>query len=365
MKGTATITTTTTVKPVYITEVKNGEVVQVSAARSSFAAPDGFKMFNQGDIEKRGVTIIKDGEPADITQFHTGDKLTATIVTEGTPKRMTSRQVEATLHPEAGGTMASNASGKQCEQRRQTGVLVDVRQDEYREQARLVFVVVVGFDVRPNPLLAGTKKTLPKTASSLPSVGLVGLGLLMAGAFPHRDAAPDVRSSTFDHQGRPSEAVPFLVAARYSERSACITSTRAARAAGISDARIAAATRTVAALINGSTPGNDTSVRNAPTMRASERGPPADTRHPRRIPAMTAPSRSTPASRCCGVDPIASRTPNSRVRALTENASTPATPTTAMVSATAANPLNTSAFTRLGASTSARTSSRVAACSTG
>jgi hypothetical protein len=40
----------------------------------------------------------------------------------------------------------------------------------------------------------------------------------------------------------------------------------------------------------------------------------------------------TPLSRCRGCDPIASRMPNSRVRALTENANTPATPTTARVS---------------------------------
>src|SRR5262245_45386350 len=57
--------------------------------------------------------------------------------------------------------------------------------------------------------------------------------------------------------------------------------------------------------------------------------------------------------------------PNSRVRALTENASTPATPTIAIVSATSAKPPKTSAFSRSGASTSARTSSRVAALSTG
>ena len=45
---------------------------------------------------------------------------------------------------------------------------------------------------------------------------------------------------------------------------------------------------------------------------------------------MTTPSDKTPRSRCDGVDPMASRTPNSRVRALTQNASTPATPTTAI-----------------------------------
>ena len=82
-------------------------------------------------------------------------------------------------------------------------------------------------------------------------------------------------------------------------------------------------------------------------------------------PAITTPSLSTPVSRWRGSEPIARRIPNSRVRALTENARTPATPTTAMSSATPANPPNTKAFRRVGASTSARMSSIVAACSTG
>ncbi len=81
--------------------------------------------------------------------------------------------------------------------------------------------------------------------------------------------------------------------------------------------------------------------------------------------AMTAPSRKIRVSRCRGADPMASRMPNSRVRALTENARTPATPTTAIVSATAANPPKTSAFNRSGASTSALMSSSVAGRSTG
>src|SRR5437660_5947439 len=79
--------------------------------------------------------------------------------------------------------------------------------------------------------------------------------------------------------------------------------------------------------------------------------------------AITAPSRITPLRSRCGSDPSASRMPNSRVRALTENASTPPTPTTAIANATAANTPNTSEFKRSGVSTSARMSSRVAACS--
>ena len=57
--------------------------------------------------------------------------------------------------------------------------------------------------------------------------------------------------------------------------------------------------------------------------------------------------------------------PNSRVRALTENASTPATPTTAINSAMPANPEKTKAFNLSGDRSSARTSSSVAARSTG
>src|SRR5438309_1383 len=45
---------------------------------------------------------------------------------------------------------------------------------------------------------------------------------------------------------------------------------------------------------------------------------------------ITVPSAITPVNSCRGAEPTASRIPNSLVRTLTENASTPATPTTAM-----------------------------------
>jgi hypothetical protein len=96
--------------------------------------------------------------------------------------------------------------------------------------------------------------------------------------------------------------------------------------------------------------------------RARARRPPRPRCPGRQSPP---PSRSTPCEQVPRFGPIARRMPNSRVRALTENASTPATPTTAIVSATPAKPPNTSAFRRSGASTSARTSSSVAGRSTG
>ena len=97
MKGTAKITTITTVTPVTVTEVRNGEVMQASGSSIIVKSANGIKMFNEGDIAKRNVTILKDGKPASIADFHTGDRLTATIVTEKPPKVMTQRQVQAVL----------------------------------------------------------------------------------------------------------------------------------------------------------------------------------------------------------------------------------------------------------------------------
>ena len=97
MKGSATITTRTTVTPVVVTEVKNGEVVQASGATLLVKTEQGFKQFSQGDVEKRGIKMVKDGAPAQFTDFRAGDRLSATIVTTLPPKVMTEREVNATL----------------------------------------------------------------------------------------------------------------------------------------------------------------------------------------------------------------------------------------------------------------------------
>jgi LPXTG-motif cell wall-anchored protein len=97
MKGTATITTNTTVTPVVVTEVKNGEVVQASGSSLLVRTEQGFKNFTEGEADKRGIKIVKDGAPAKFSDFHAGDRLSATIVTTHPPKVMTQQQVNATL----------------------------------------------------------------------------------------------------------------------------------------------------------------------------------------------------------------------------------------------------------------------------
>jgi LPXTG-motif cell wall-anchored protein len=103
MKGTAIITTRTTVTPVVVTEVRNGEVIQASGATLLVKTDQGFKQFTEGDVEKRGIKLVKDGVPAKFTDYRAGDRLSATIVTTHPPKVMTEREVNATVARSASG----------------------------------------------------------------------------------------------------------------------------------------------------------------------------------------------------------------------------------------------------------------------
>src|SRR6476469_3406729 len=97
MKGTATITTRTTVTPVTVTEVRNGTVVVRSSAGIIVRTDDGVKSFTQGEVDKRGVKIVRDGQPVQLAQLREGDKLSAVIITSMPPKVMTDQEVNATL----------------------------------------------------------------------------------------------------------------------------------------------------------------------------------------------------------------------------------------------------------------------------
>ena len=102
MAGTATITTKTTVTPVTVTEVKNGTVMQALGTSIIVRTDDGIKMFSQGDIDKRGIKIMRDGKPAEIADFRANDRLTATIITSKPPRVVTEKEVKATLAKSGG-----------------------------------------------------------------------------------------------------------------------------------------------------------------------------------------------------------------------------------------------------------------------
>ena len=169
MKGSATITTQTTVTPVSVTEVKNGTVVHSTGSSIIVRTAEGFKSFTQGDIDKRGVKIMREGKPATVSDFRQGDVLSATIITSKPPQVMTERQVNATLAtasagagaragagaggaPPAAASRAPSSSASQGQAPQATGSSA-----------------------------AAAPRTLPKTASSWPLLALASILLLVVG----------------------------------------------------------------------------------------------------------------------------------------------------------------------------------------
>ncbi len=154
MAGTATITTKTTVVPVTVTEVKNGVVMQNMGSSILVKTDGGMKMFSQGDMDKRGVKIMKDGKLVDISELRANDQLTATIVTSKPPRIMTEKQVQASLAKSAGGGAAPAAAAA---------------------------APAHSTAAAPAATSGAEPRKLPKTASPLPLLGLVGLASLIAG----------------------------------------------------------------------------------------------------------------------------------------------------------------------------------------
>ena len=162
MKGTATVTTKTTVTPVTVTEVKNGTVAMQTGMSIIVRTEEGIKSFTQGDIDKRGVKIYRSGKPAQISDFREGDKLSATIITSKPPTVLTEKEVQATLASAGGGAGATAA--------KQRG-----SQERGRQRSASASGGASG------SASGGGAKTLPKTASHRPLVGFGGAASLLIG----------------------------------------------------------------------------------------------------------------------------------------------------------------------------------------
>jgi len=156
MKGTAVVTTRTTVTPVTVTEVKNGTVAMQTGMSIIVRTDEGIKSFTQGDVDKRGVKIYRSGKPAQISDFREGDKLSATIITSKPPTVLTEKEVQATLATAGGGAAAGGAGSARPASAANTAA---------------------------NPASAsasGGARTLPKTASHRPLIGFgAGASLLI------------------------------------------------------------------------------------------------------------------------------------------------------------------------------------------
>ena len=154
MKGTATITTTTTSTPVSVTQVRDGVVMQKTGNSIVVRSADGIKMFSEGDAAQRGVRILRDGQALAFTDLNVGDHLTATIVTTHPPKVMTRQQVAASMSSVPGAAPPPEAP------------------------TRMAAATPVA---APSAPPAEEARQLPKTASPLPLIALLGAGSTMLG----------------------------------------------------------------------------------------------------------------------------------------------------------------------------------------
>ena len=102
MKGTATVTTTTTIKPVVVTEVREGTVLSAGPGSMIVLDKEGLrKKFTQDQLDQRGVQIVKDGRAMRIGEVKKGDMITATIISQVAPVVVTEQEVQATLAAES------------------------------------------------------------------------------------------------------------------------------------------------------------------------------------------------------------------------------------------------------------------------
>jgi hypothetical protein len=163
MSGMATITTRTKSTPVTVTEVKNGEVVLAQGGSIYVRTPDGqVKAFTQSDVDKRGIKIVRDGKPAQVSDFHQGDTLSATIITTKPPQVVTDKEVQATLAKKAAPLAAAATPSPAA------------------APSPAPPSAPPAAAARPEP--AGQEaRALPKTAGSQPLIALIGVSSLLLG----------------------------------------------------------------------------------------------------------------------------------------------------------------------------------------
>ena len=98
MHVSATITTTTTMTPVYVTEIKTGKVLAVSGTSIIVRGPHGNQVFSNKDAEKRNARSCATGSRFSCSELRAGDIFTAVIVTDEAPKVVSEREVQAMAH---------------------------------------------------------------------------------------------------------------------------------------------------------------------------------------------------------------------------------------------------------------------------
>jgi hypothetical protein len=182
MKGTATITTRTTVTPVTVTEVKSGTVVVRSSANIIVRTPEGVRSFTQGEVDKRGIKIFRNGKPVQLSELREGDQLSATFITSAPPRVMTEQEVRATVPAAAataGGAPPSTARGSSTAKPAAAPQSSSTAKPAQSTAKPAQPSTATNQSASAAP--SQSARTLPRTASSWPWVALASVLLLVVG----------------------------------------------------------------------------------------------------------------------------------------------------------------------------------------
>jgi hypothetical protein len=134
---------------------------------------EGVKSFTQGDVDKRGVKIVRDGQPVQLSELREGDRLSAVIITSLPPKVMTEREVNATLAAAkaSGGSSAAAAPAAAPAPARSASSSSSASASS-RTTAPTSSTAPAGSSGSASQS-ASAGRSLPKTASSWPLVALM------------------------------------------------------------------------------------------------------------------------------------------------------------------------------------------------
>ena len=156
MKVKATITETETVTPVTVTDVRQAEVLDTTGGALIVRGPKGIRKWSAKDVQEHNMKIYREGKEAHVGDFKKGDRITAVIISQKPPETVSSRSVKAsaTGAPEAPAPAPAPAAAA---------------------------APAPAPAPAAEPAHAEHAKKLPKTASSVPVVGLLGVLTLASG----------------------------------------------------------------------------------------------------------------------------------------------------------------------------------------
>jgi hypothetical protein len=144
------------------TEIKQGQVVYVSPAVLLIKGKNGVQKFTRADW--KDTRVEKEGKMIDPSELHTGDIVTATFITRSMPGTITEQQ--AASYTEAPAPPPAHAHSKPA---------ASEASKAPAPSSKPAPMAMASNETKPKA------KTLPKTATSLPMLGLTGLVLLGLG----------------------------------------------------------------------------------------------------------------------------------------------------------------------------------------